>query len=305
MHTRLVFVFIPFFLVGCSPKKEVKNEPKKYERVVIFGVDGAGCAFKDCETPNFDRIFYNGNVNYNGIAESPTISAQNWGAMIYGVDCQTHQKTNDYIANNKHNDDALPSFMKTYSKNHPNSTYYSAVNWTPTNYGLFEDMPELIKNNLSELGLSSSATDDKVAESVITRLNESFDAITFMQFDSVDGAGHASGNSSESYFNAIKHIDVLLGNIYDAYVAKGIANTTLFICVSDHGHTLTGGHGGDSESEKAVTIAVNGGLNNIVKGSCEGYYTYDLASVVLHALGEESPSHYKGKVPNNLFKENY
>ena len=102
---KLFFVLLIPFLAACS------NANKHYKRVVIFGVDGAGGEFASIDTPNFDRIFSKGSINHNGVSQSPTISAQNWGAMIYGVGPNTHQKANGYIASNKHTDENLPSFI--------------------------------------------------------------------------------------------------------------------------------------------------------------------------------------------------
>ena len=303
----VILLLLPL-LLGCKNKaKEPEQEKMKplanpYEHVVIFGVDGAGGEFKNIDTPNFDRIFGSGSINYDGVAQSPTISAQNWGAMAYGVGPEKHGKTNSYIANNKHTDASLPSFFKTHSDKHPDATYASIVNWTPLNYGMFEDIPNLYKDNISDqYSLSSYEIDEKVAEHCIARVQEHSDAIVFLDFDSVDAAGHSAGSSSELYKEYIRHIDTLLGQIYDAYVEKNLLVTTLFMCVSDHGHTPTGGHGGESELEKAVVIAVNGGGNKVIQGNCGAYTTTDVAPIVLYALGEEIPSHYDGKVPENMF----
>lgn len=299
-----IFLLIPV-LLGC--KSNSKNKARTeydIEHIVIFGVDGAGGEFENIDTPNFDRVFGGGSINYHGVAVSPTISAQNWGSMTYGVGPEVHQKTNAYIASNKHEDESLPSFIRTYAKSHPRATYFSSVNWKPINYGLFEDIPRLEKCNITELypDLGSSEVDEKVALSVVERLQTHADTIVFTHFDSVDHAGHSNGNQSNEYKNAIKHIDEQIGLIYDAYKSKNLLNTTLFICVSDHGHTEAGGHGGESASEKAVTIAVSGGVDKIIQGSCDSYSTTDLAPIVLHALKEDIPSHYSGRVPNNMFK---
>ena len=299
MKKYVIFLLFPL-LLGCKSKA---NKEFSYEHIVIFGVDGAGGEFKNVDTPNFDKIFGSGSINYNGVAQSPTISAQNWGSMIYGVGPEVHQKTNAYIASNKHNDESLPSFIKTYSEKHPSATYYSAVNWGPINYGLFEDIDKLTKVNVAEENsdLGAKDVDAMVATSVASRTLTHNDTIVFTQFDYVDHAGHSYGNKSTEYIDAIRHIDQQMGVIYDAYKLTGKLSRTLFIAVSDHGHTEAGGHGGDSESEKAVMIAVNGGGNKIIHGSCESYTTTDVAPIVLHALKEEIPSHYSGKVPNNMY----
>jgi len=51
---------------------------KKYEHVIVIGVDGMGNFNRDTDTPNFDRIFDHGAVTYNCLSMVPTISAQNW-----------------------------------------------------------------------------------------------------------------------------------------------------------------------------------------------------------------------------------
>ena len=43
-----------------------------YKRVFIIGIDGAGRFIKDADTPNFDRIFKDGAVNYTARAEVKT-----------------------------------------------------------------------------------------------------------------------------------------------------------------------------------------------------------------------------------------
>lgn len=299
MKKLSLLLIYPLLFCSCS------DTDKTYQHVVIFGVDGAGGEFSNIDTPNFDRIFGSGSMNYHGLAQLPTMSAQNWGSMAYGVTPETHGKTNSDVADHQHTDENLPSFIKTHATKHEDATYYSAVNWKPINYGIFEDLPNLTKDNIAQTypGLSSAEVDDKVAEHVIHRVQDHQDTIVFMQFDSVDHAGHAHGNQSNEYIQSIQHIDTLMGQIYDAYEEKNLLSSILFICVSDHGHTASGGHGGETDSEKAVTIAVNGGKGNIIQGSCESYTNTDLAPIVLHALNEEIPEHYQGKLPNNMFTE--
>ena len=302
---KLTFLLLVPFLIGCKNKTNdvTPTSEHHYERVVIFGVDGAGAEFGNIDTPNFDRIFGSGCIKYDGLAQSPTISAQNWGSMFYSVPPSVHGKNNGYIAENKHTDENLPTFVKTYSLSHPTAKFYSAVNWTPINYGLFEDIPNLTKDNLrvEYSDLSSAEIDEKVAAHVVARAYTENDTIVFMDFDSVDLAGHNFGRVSEEYVNSIKHIDTLLGSIYDAYVATGKADKTLFMCVVDHGHTATGGHGGESKEEKDAMIAVNGAGGHIIQGACDSYTTIDVAPIALHALREPIPAHYQGRVPNNMF----
>ena len=290
---------------GIVPTAEDVKSAIKYDRVVIFGVDGAGGYFGECDTPNFDRIFSEGNVNYNGVSEYPTVSAQNWGSMFFGVTPQTHQINNTFATTIPHAGVKYPSFFKTYSKRHKDATFYSVVDWSPINYGLVENGIRGMTKKYVKLDVKDKDdeinVDRLVAENAIERLEKYRDTITFMHFDCVDHAGHASGYGSDYFTECIQTVDEYIGRVYDAYAQKDLVDGTLFICVTDHGHSLTGGHGGESETEKLVMLAVAGNKGNIVKGTCGKFVSHDLASVVLYALGEEQPSHYEGGVPKNLF----
>lgn len=311
MKKYISLTFVLSLVCGCKtaptmfivPTAKQVQMISPYKRIVIFGVDGAGGAFLNANTPNFDRIFSNGSINYNGQAQIPTISAENWSSMFYGVTAETHGKTTDIICNNPHNDQKFPSVIKTYSLKYSESTFCSIVNWAPINDGIFESIDNLSKISITKIfqGFSDYQIDEKVSEYAIKRLEEYDDTITFLHFGNVDYCGHKFGSSSKEYLDSIEQVDTLIGNIYDKYLAYNRIDSTLFICISDHGHRPTGGHGGDSELEKTVTFAASDGGKNIIKGTTDVFYTHYLASVILYALGEKQPKHYEGGVPNNLF----
>ncbi len=72
------------------PAFAAQTTARPYERVFIIGVDGAGRFFKDANTPNFDRIFADGAVDYTARAEIITTSAQNGVAILTGVSYSMH-----------------------------------------------------------------------------------------------------------------------------------------------------------------------------------------------------------------------
>ena len=103
------------------------------------------------------------------------------------------------------------------------------------------------------------------------------------------------------YKEAIEEVDRDLGIVYKAFKDANLLDDTLFICVSDHGHTIKGGHGKESDSEKQTMLAVAGRKGDIITGSSGYYVTQDLAAIVLYALGVEQPEYFDGRVPTNLF----
>ena len=283
----------------------MKENGQVYEHVVIFGVDGAGGYFGDMDTPNFDRIFANGSVTYKGMSQYPTVSAQNWGAMIHGVRFQKHKVDNDTASNQNYTDTKYPSFFKVYGERHPNAQMASIVNWAPINKGIVEhDIPGMYTKDAKTYydgPDSSEAVDEMVTELVVDFVKEMNSEIIFMQFDSVDSAGHEKGYGSEEFKEAIAHIDVCMGKIYQAYCDRGWQDNTLFICVSDHGHEAWGGHGSNNPTVRNVTFAVAGNKGNVIKGTPGHTVTQDIASVVLYALGEKQPESWESKVPKNMF----
>lgn len=268
-----------------------------YKRVAIIGVDGAGTYFDEADTPNFDRIFADGAVRYNAKAEFITVSAQNWGAMLTGVSWVNHGFTNDSLSKyERASGTEYPSLFSIIHQNMPEAKLASVCNWSPINHGIVEN----------DIGADriNPGDDAAVTDAVCGYFDEGNDpALLFVQFDSVDGAGHTYGHEGEGYTDQITLIDSYIGRIYDCMGSNGLLEDTLFIVVADHGHTKTGGHGGPSYEESHVTLAVSG--KTVIPGAdmtCQAR-NRDVAAIALYALGIEPPSHMTAVVPGNLFND--
>ena len=294
----------------------VRAAGQTYDRVVIFGVDGAGGHFGEMDTPSFDRVFLSeergGSVTYEATAQYPTESAQNWGSMLHGVRSGKHGLTNEIASSRPFTDERYPSLFKVYAERHPGAYMASVVDWDVVNGGIIEqgiegltriNVGELIREEVSGLDWYASeyAIDTAVADEAIRELRENDPVILFTHFDCVDAAGHLWGSGSTKYEEAISHVDDQIGRIFDACEEMGIADSTLFICVSDHGHKLTGGHGRNCPVVRHTTFAVAGGKGNVISGTPGYVVTQDLASVVFYALGERQPDAWDSSVPKNMF----
>ena len=266
-----------------------------YKHVVIIGVDGAGTYFEKVDTPNFDRIFASGAVRYNARTELITVSAQNWGAMLTGVSCFNHGFTNDSLEKYERTSDTeYPSIFTIVHKAMPEAKLASVCNWSPINYGIIEKDIGADKINPGD--------DAAVADALCGYFNEgNKPALLFVQFDSVDGAGHEYGRESQQYADQIKTVDGYIGRVYDCMNSNGMLEDTLFIVVADHGHKAEGGHGGLSYDEAHVMLAVSG--KTVIPGADMTYTirNRDVAAIALYALGIEQPSHMTAVVPGNLF----
>ncbi len=294
------------FSEGVVPTDDDLKAAVPYERVLIFGVDGAGNYFPQVNTPNIDRIFAEGSINYKAWSQFPSTSAHNWTSMMHGVRYQTHGVNNGVAAKKKYSKPKYPSIFKVCAEKYPDAKMISATAWLPINYGIIEDMDNIIKFSGPEKHPDDkmlTAEDERMKNSFIGEIEKGTDPkIGFMYFAQVDEFGHAKGRKSNEYWQSIERVDGYIGEVYDEYVKKGWDKDTLFLLVTDHGHLSIGGHGGNTKTERTTTIAVAGAKGNIIKGQPTGKaVTQDVASIVLYGLGLKQPATWESKVPYGVF----
>ena len=270
---------------------------RAYKHVYIIGVDGAGRFFKDANTPNFDRIFADGAVDYTARAETVTVSAENWGAMLTGVSYLRHGLTNGSTgAAERTSETDFPSIFTYVRKAMPDAELASIVNWDNINYGIIENDIGVTKEHANE--------DDAVTDLICDYFNAgNSPTLFFVQLDSVDHVGHSLGSKSEEYIKQIETVDGYLGRIYDAIEANGGMEDGLFMVVADHGHTFKGGHGGLTMRETNVTVALSG--KTVVPGGKLDKTTRnrDIAAMTLYALGVDRPDSMTSRIPADTFTD--
>lgn len=265
-----------------------------YERVVIIGVDGAGAFFDDTDTPSCDRIFSeNSAVTNDCRSEIPTISAQNWGAILLGVTCDRHGLTNDTLDTvERDSSEKYPSVFRIARETYPDAVLASFCDWSPINYGLIENDIGVYKAN---------ANDEELTGLIEAYLPENDPKLMFVHFDSVDGAGHSNGYGSAEHLARLTVVDGFIGRVYDKLDSLGRIDDTLFIVVADHGGTPGGSHGGATSAEKTVFLGVKG--KNVTSGTMENAEVRDVAAIALHALGCEQPEIMTSRVPAGVFAD--
>ncbi|MBR6634358.1 MAG: alkaline phosphatase family protein [Clostridia bacterium] len=275
---------------------------RKYSHVIVLGIDGAGSFVRDADTPYFDSIFANGAVTYDALASNPSISAECWGSMLLGVGPEVHKLTNGIVSSTPYPvDSPYPSLFRRIKSVYPEAELGSYCDWNPITYGIVED----------NLGVShDTANDDELAPIICDYIKAKKPDFLFIQFDSVDGAGHKHGYGTPEHLKRISEVDVLVNDVYRAAKAAGIIDETLFIVIADHGGTNPGngqggGHGGWTDGEKYVTFAAAGkGVNHI---RLEKMNIRDLAAIVLYSFGIDSPEFdeagWTSQIPEGLFND--
>ena len=267
-----------------------------YKRVFIIGVDGAGRFFNEADTPNFDRIFKDGAVDYTARAETVTVSAQNWGSILTGVSYLQHGLTNEKTGEQERASDTKYPSVFTYARQaFPDATLAAIMNWNNINVGIIENDIDVYKDHAGD--------DEAVTDKICDYFNAGNDpTLFFVQLDSVDHVGHSDGSKADSFRKQIETVDGYLGRIYDAAGANGLLEDALFIVVADHGHTVSGGHGGITMRETNVTLAVAGKTVKAGSRLDKIARNRDVAAITLYALGIARPDHMTARIPANLFE---
>ena len=264
-----------------------------YQRVFMLGIDGMGAFCRQTPTPHMDRLFENGAVSYTVLASRPTISAQCWTSMLTGATPAVHQLTNSSM----HPIDSLPTILRLVRNAYPHAESAAFTDWSP-----------IAREIISPSGGADTLDtghDDELVERLLDYLDVHDPKLLFVQFDSVDHAGHRFGYGSSDYLERITHVDGLLGKILEKYHARGYDKDTLFLVSADHGGTPDGNHGGWTPGEREVFLGIAG--KNVLKGTIGETYLRDYPAIVLWALGIEAPAFqpkgYAAQMPTGIFPD--
>lgn len=267
-----------------------------YKHVVIVGLDGMGAFDANTDTPEMDRIFDGYASSHRALSLYPTISAQNWGAMLIGTDPDVHGLTNGIVGRELYTNRELPSIFTTVRKAMPDSVLCSISNWAPINYGIIEH----------DVGVYMEDTPDGeiTTQRVVKCVLEKKPTLLFIQNDDPDHYGHKDGYGTEGHLECIKRVDGMVGRVFKAYEDAGIADDTLFITITDHGG-FNHGHGGYSDGEKYIFFGLRG--KTVADKKDFFAQTKDINAIVRHAFGIEIPEYnengYSSQLPEGVFTD--
>ena len=264
----------------------------KYKHIILVGIDGAGNFYKNTDTPNIHKMMAEGAGTDMCLTSFPTDSAQCWGSMLIGVYPEKHGMTNGTIDDTPYSHrDKYPTVYKMIRDAVPDAKIGSFSNWSPINSSIAD----------AGIGITKcTGHDDILTVKICEYIKAEKPEFLFVQFDSIDGAGHTYGYDTERYLQELNVADGFVTSIRKAVADAGIEDDTLVIATADHGGSGHG-HGGPSDEEKYVFFAAVG--KTVPKGKKITVRVIDMPAIVTHALGVTPDPGWDSKVPEGMFTE--
>lgn len=286
----LLLLLIPL-LVSCQ-QFELTEEKASYDSVVFIGIDGAGSYLGT--TSGFAEIFSSNSAwTSTATSEMPSASAQNWGSYLHGVSPQTHNCVNGSTACERFPYPQYPSVFKILREVYPQSKLASFSEWNAINYGLIEPSADVYKSSDKRFCSSVHSTQE-IEDMTLEYLKNNTPTFLFVQLDNVDETGHSKGYGSADYLAEVQKAVDFVKKV-DATIDY---DKTLLIVATDHGGLGTN-HGGDTEVERNITIAIKG--KTITQQTLDSsVMPKDITPVILKALGVKKPKFMEGNIPEGI-----
>ncbi|WNI21378.1 alkaline phosphatase family protein [Streptomyces sp. ITFR-16] len=251
----------------------------KQKKTLVIGVDGAAFdVFARADVPHLDRLRAQGlTARSNLYAEpmAPTVSGAGWSTIATGVWPDKHNVKDNNFTNPNYGQ--YPDYATRLETADPAVSTLVVGTWSP--------VPEIIfgaKTDLRIAGGNDEGTTAKAADYLAHGNPDS----TFVHLDEVDEAGHSSGSASAAYAAALHTADTQVGRLLDAVAARPTyaSEDWLVVVTADHGHTPTGGHGGNTPLERGTFVIARG--SGIAPGSVrDDVKITDIAPTVLRHEG--------------------
>ena len=239
-------------------------------KILLIGIDGLilNRALDSGRAPILKKL-WEASYFCDMTVDLPTVSGPSWTTLLTGTTQEIHHVIDNDFTNHKL--DQAPDLLTQASLLHPDVTTYAAAGWPPlidpNDLGpVIRTRPEEQNQGKHFIFVRDGEThgyeriDKEVSEHATSTINTSAPDLNFIYFCGADEAGHLYGTLNGPYFDAIARIDSYVGNLYEAISGrtKSFGEKWLIVITTDHGHRDEGGHGGDSQQERASFVIAHG-----------------------------------------------
>lgn len=263
-------------------------------KTVVIGLDGTMLdQIKVADAPRLNQLIAEGTSGESSIAGHPTISGPSWSTILTGVWNDKHGVQDNSFTGARY--DQYPTAFTQIEKANPAFGTQSISTWDgiATIAGSGAPKADVVTTTANAGG--GAATDAATATAVADQIVSAGPDFIFTQLDQVDGAGHSAGTDGPGYQKALTRVDAEVGKIVDAVDtrAKATGETWTILVTADHGHTPTGGHGGQTPAE-ATTFVIARGVGYAAGATDNRYTIADITPTVLANLGVAVPDNLDG-----------
>lgn len=276
------------------------------DKILVIGIDGLGPrGLGPATTPSLDAVAdgswaagYRGALAagsfVGGVIGGPTqqitSSGPGWSSILTGTWVNKHGVSDNSF--NGRDFENHPCFLETLEEDDPTRFTASVIQWDPIDTFIVasvEDADSSMDYRSLPAGELAVAVD---AASVLSAQDVD---VMFVHLDDVDGAGHCCGVSSAAYADQVEETDGHVGMMLDAIKSRPnfLFEDWMIVVVSDHGHTFTGGHGGQSHLERTNVLIVSS--KHVSTGYIPGRPSaLDVSATVLAHAGLAVPANQEG-----------
>jgi predicted AlkP superfamily pyrophosphatase or phosphodiesterase len=233
------------------------------KKVLVIGIDGVRVdILAEAATPVMDSLIASGSFTTSARNVLPTVSGPNWSSMMTGATPDKHGVHSNNFSDNAY--DEFPDFLTRLERIDEAFETVAIVDWPPlgsTAAGgpLFGDSVDF------RILVNGDELDYEVADSFVTReavraLETQDPHAMVVYLGNVDVVGHEHGSLSPEYRASIETADAQVGAILSALRARPtyLKEDWLLLMSTDHGRRDDGGHGGESELERAIFYLTSG-----------------------------------------------
>lgn len=225
------------------------------------------------------------------VMEPPTFSGPGWSTLLTGTPPQLHGvRDNSFFGNRLA---MFPDLLsRAYYADHTTTTF-AAAGWAPLVDPAGPAPVIFERREQQRAGMHHVVVRDGdtygyvIADAQVTDVADfAFRQpiapdVSFVYLCGIDEAGHLFGTEGREYREAIARVDAHVARILGRIEHRAAAGEEwLVVAVTDHGHVPTGGHGGDSDAERASFVIARGyGRPN--PDWPESFAPHDLAGLIL------------------------
>ncbi|MFI1379398.1 alkaline phosphatase family protein [Embleya sp. NPDC020886] len=227
----------------------------KKAKTLVIGIDGLRFdKLQSGDAPNLKALMAGGTTASSNLYAqpfAPTVSGPGWSTIATGVWPDKHGVHDNSFAGSRY--DKYPDFATRLETAQPAASTLVVGAWAPISSTIFS--PRV------DVRVATDENDDLAAADTAQYLSTGNPDVAFMHLDEVDGAGHNTGGTSADYAKAVHEADTRVGRVLDALRARPTyaQEDWLIMVTTDHGHTDSGGHGGDTPQERQTFVIANGG----------------------------------------------